>query len=168
MSSINNRSSQFQPGRNQPRPSQAGSTGTQGLNDEEKKWLEQIICQGDVQRIVKWADKLGQKMVEGGLSTSQIRNVYGTVKTIQLSWKQDPQQAYRDAVLLIPKLHYQVARNEKKSGSQGLKEFERVMVPALELLAEGKDEEERFQRFTHLTEFFEAMLAYHKKYGGRD
>lgn len=158
------------PGRDAPRPGQPSPVGgsESALSPDEQRKLEQVICQGDARVIIDWSAEIGKKLADEKLATSQIRNVYGTVKRIQLSWAQDPTQAFRETVLLIPKLHYQVARQDRKPGFQGLKSFERVMVPALKLFSEGKDEEERLKRFTNLADFFEAILAYHKKYGGRD
>jgi len=156
------------PGRDAPRPGQPSSAGggEPALSPDEQRKLEQVICQGDARVIIDWADTIGHKLADASLTTSQIRNVYGTVKQIQLSWAQNPTQAFREAVLLIPKLHYQVARQQRNKA--GLQAFERVMVPALKQFAEARDEEERLRRFKNLADFFEAILAYHKKYGGRD
>lgn len=139
-----------------------------GLSPEEERKLQQVICQGDARVIVDWADVLGKQLAYERLTTSQIRNVYGTVKQIQMSWEQNPSQAFKEAILLIPKLHYQVARQSEKNRGLALHSFERVMVPALKLLAESEGEAERLTRFTNLADFFEAILAYHKKYGGRE
>ncbi|MCE5260315.1 MAG: type III-A CRISPR-associated protein Csm2, partial [Chloroflexi bacterium] len=144
MSSQYDRRGPFTGGRSQgggirggPTPAQPRDGSASALNEEETRKLEQVICQGDARTIIGWADSLGQQLVAGYLTTSQIRNVYGTVKQIQLSWEQNPTQAFREAILLIPKIHYQVARQAGKKGSQGLQSFESVMVPALELLAKS-------------------------------
>ena len=136
------------------------------LNDEERSTLGRVIGDGDALATIQWADQIGRTLVQGGLTTSQIRNVFGEVRQIQLTWGQHEARAYRRAVLLIPKISYQAARVERQ-GREGMEELQRVLVPALELVAESKGEDRR-SHFMRFADFFEAILAYHKKYGGRD
>ncbi|HIP87425.1 MAG TPA: type III-A CRISPR-associated protein Csm2 [Anaerolineales bacterium] len=144
------------------RPSETRS----GLSSQERSQLEAIIARGDAAQLVDWADALGKTLVQKNLTTSQIRNIFGAVRQVRMTWDQNPEGAYRQAVLLMPKLGY-YAKRERGRGKQGLVELERVLVPALELVAKAP-EKERKQRFKHFVDFFEAILAYHKKYGGRD
>jgi len=144
------------------RPSGAGN----GLSPQEQSRLEAVVAQGDAVQLVEWADALGKTLARKELTTSQIRNIFGAVRQVWMTWDQDPEGAYRQAVLLMPKLGY-YAKRERGRGKQGLAELERVLVPALELVAKAP-EEERKQRFKHFVDFFEAILAYHKKHGGRD
>lgn len=143
------------------RPSGAGN----GLSPQEQSRLEAIIVGGDANTLVTWADDLGKGLARD-LTTSQIRNIFGTVRQIWMTWDQDPEGAYRRAVLLIPKLGYQARREEERKRT-GLLQLERVLTPALELVAKAP-KAERKQRFQNFVDFFEAILAYHKKHGGRD
>lgn len=132
-------------------------------DDEIKK----IIVAGDVELLVTLADRVGKTLYEQRLTTSQIRNVFGTVRQIQMRWPTNPDKAYREAVLLRPKLAYYAEREKKTKGggSEGMDTLQQVLEPALKLLAEnGKPVQERFDRFADL---FEAIVAYHKKYGGK-
>jgi len=140
----------------------------QGPSTED---IRRIIVEGDVTLLVGWADKIGKELAAQRLSTNQIRNVFGTVRQIQLRWDKPggptETKAHRDAVLLRPKLAY-FAEREKRAkggaGTQGMETLASALDPALALLGQGKPNREHFERFG---EFFEAIVAYHKRYGGR-
>ena len=123
--------------------------------------IEQIIAQDDPEALVKWADQIG-KAIARQVTSSQIRNVFGTARQIQMRWPNDPDAAYRDAVLLRPKLGY-YARRER---GRGMADLSRVLTPALEVMGAGEDMEVRQERFDRFVDFFEAIVAYHKAYGG--
>lgn len=127
----------------------------------DKATIERIIAQGDPEALVKWAEDIGQAIARQ-VTSSQLRNIFGTARQIQLRWPNDPQAAYRDAVLLRPKLGY-FAKRER---GRGMEDLRRVLVPALEVMGQGKDLNERQKRFNHFVDFFEAIVAYHKAYGG--
>lgn len=113
--------------------------------------------------LVKWADSLGKYLKEAGLTTSQIRSLFGEVRQIQAEWSIESRRdhARRRLILLKPKMAYR-ARKER---GKAVEELVSVLRPALDLVtkASGKEQNENFQRFV---EFFEAILAYHKAYGG--
>jgi CRISPR-associated protein Csm2 len=123
--------------------------------------LAQIITQGDPETLVTWAEKIG-KAIARQVTSSQIRNVFGTARQIQMRWPTDAAAAYRDAVLLRPKLGYYA----KRERGQGMANLERILSPALEEMSRAKTLEERQQRFNRFVEFFEAIVAYHKAHGG--
>lgn len=128
--------------------------------------IRKIIVDGDVQLLVDWADKIGQELAHERLSTNQIRNVFGTVRQIQLRWSRPGDatetQSFRDAMLLIPKLGYFAEREVQARHGQGMKALQVTLEPALRLVGErGEPHHDRFIRFA---EFFEAIVAYHKKY----
>lgn len=124
------------------------------------------------QRLVEWADQLGKSLKEQGLSTSQIRALFGEVRQIQAQWSINRQRAFRRLVLLKPKMAYR-ARKERGDAVKNLVE---VLEPALDLVVKApprdpnaspgapNTQDDNFQRFV---EFFEAILAYHKAYGGQ-
>lgn len=133
-------------------------------DDEIKK----IIVDGDAELLVAVADRVGKTLVEQRLTTNQIRNVFGTVRQIQMRWPTDPVNSYRDAVLLRPKMAYFAEREKKtKGGTKGMETLQSVLEPALILLSEkGLADQPRHQRFEHFAELFEAIVAYHKKHEG--
>lgn len=135
--------------------------------------LRKILVDGDVGLLVQWSDQVGKALADQGLSTNQIRNVFGTVRQIQLRWDKPggsaEAQAFRDAVLLRPKLAYFAEREKKSKGGDrstvGMETLQKVLDPALQIVSEGNQpRRERFERFA---EFFEAIVAYHKSYGGK-
>lgn len=109
---------------------------------------------GSAELLVKEADRLGSALRQ--LTTSQIRSLFGEVRSIEAQWTQNPQRARRRLRLLQPKMAYRA----KKERGQAVGNLVSVLSPAIDLVGE---DHERFQRFV---EFFEAILAYHKAYGG--
>ncbi len=135
-----------------------------------KQDLATIITSPEgAQELVKWAQKLGEALAprnrndREALTTSQIRALFGEVRRIQAEWSIEGRrdQALRHLILLKPKMAYR-ARKER---GKGVRNLVKVLDPALDLVieAQGEEQDRRFQRFV---EFFEAILAYHKAYGG--
>jgi|YNPNPStandDraft_1061719.scaffolds.fasta_scaffold26251_2 CRISPR-associated protein Csm2 len=153
-------------------PNREQGSGASNFQPPSETDIRKIIVEGDVELLVQWADLVGQELVHQRLSTNQIRNVYGTARQIQLRWGKpgspNESQAFREAILLRPKLAY-FAEREKQArgggGTAGMETLQTVLEPALKLIGEnGKPQHDRYQRFI---EFFEAIVAYHKKYGGK-
>lgn len=126
--------------------------------------LHSIIVNGDAKIMVKEADALGKNLARQ-LSTNQIRNIFGTVRRIEMNWPAEPKdktdrqraaQAQRELLLLKPKMAYQA----KRERGQGVRMLTDVLTQAIDLVG---DDRTRFQNFV---DFFEATLAYHKAYGG--
>ncbi len=130
---------------------------------ERDKTIRRIIVEGDPETLVKYAQEIGADIAQKRVTTSQIRNVFGTARQIQLRWPIDPESAYREAVLLRPKLSY-FARREREG--RGMEDLREVLDPALAMVSEAKDEKEREARFNRFMDFFEAIVAFHKAYGG--
>lgn len=133
---------------------------------------KQIISDGDISKLVTNAQQIGTDLAQR-LTTSQIRNVFGEVRQIEMSWprhrdkmsqedRTKADNAYRRAVLLRPKLAYQ-ARKERGDGVKDLKE---VLDPCLEQIQKATDHATRRLYFERFVDFFEAILAYHKSAGG--
>ncbi|MDW8101222.1 MAG: type III-A CRISPR-associated protein Csm2, partial [Anaerolineae bacterium] len=104
------------------------------------------------------AERIGQELVQQRLTTSQIRNVFGEVKRLQMRF--DPHRLR----MLKPKLAYMAAR--AKSGGPRLRDVLTAAVDAV--FAGNPSEADVLQRFRRMVDFFEAILAYHKAFGGRD
>jgi CRISPR-associated protein Csm2 len=136
--------------------------------------LRTIITDPDgAQTLVKWADQLGRSLKSQDLKTSQIRALFGEVRQIQAEWSIEGRRGHarRRLVLLKPKMAYR-ARRER---GRAVEELVKVLDPALDLVVEappraedespgtGNNQDDNFQRFV---DFFEAILAYHKAYGG--
>jgi len=87
------------------------------------------------------------------MSTSQIRKFFGAIKRIQA----DFDNLKGEIILLEPKLAYAVGKDNKKSK---IEEFYKELSP---LIKEIKEDEKKFKNFVSIVE---AIVAYHKVYGG--
>jgi len=145
-----------------------------GFNKPSGQDLRAIITDPNgAETMVRVADGLGRYLKEQGLSTAQIRALFGEVRQIEAEWSMDSRRehARRRLVLLKPKMAYR-ARKER---GRAVQELVSVLDPALDLVVKAQprpksqspgaadNQDDNFQRFV---EFFEAILAYHKAYGG--
>jgi len=126
-----------------------------------KQNIRKIIVDGDAITLVNQSKEFGEALKDDGLTKSQIRNVFGTVRQIEAGWDKDPDRNMRRMLLLKPRLAYQSARERKA------KPLADVLADAIDLVAQGKDAAEQKQRFDYFVDFFEAILAYHTAAGGR-
>jgi len=128
--------------------------------------LRTIIADPDgAETLVKWADQLGRSLKDSGLTTNQIRALFGEVRQIEAQWSmgsESRQRAARRLILLKPKMAYR-ARRER---GRGVQELVDVLNPALDEVTREKDAAKQDADFKRFVEFFEAILAYHKAYGG--
>jgi CRISPR-associated protein Csm2 len=136
------------------------------MSSIDAKDYQAIITDKDgAQILVKTADRVGQDLKNMGLTTNQIRALFGEVRQIQAQWGIDDknrQKALRRLILLKPKMAY---RSRKERG-KAVQELVDVLNPALDLVIAEKDSEKQNGDFDRFVEFFEAILAYHKAYGG--
>lgn len=128
--------------------------------------LKTIISDANgAELLVKRADEIGQSLKNNNLTTSQIRALFGEVRQIEAQWSmggENRQKALRRFILLKPKMAYR-ARKERGKAVEELKE---ILSPAVDEVLKGKTAEEQDRNFRQFVEFFEAILAYHKAYGG--
>ncbi len=114
-----------------------------------------------VQLLIQKAKKLGKELSKE-LTTSQIRNIFGEVSSIEqevgLEEKTLPLNVQRRLLMLKPKMAYQVGRF---SNNGGLKALVDTLSQAIDLI--GND----VRRFHTFVDLFEAILAYHRCYGGK-
>ncbi|MCX7986292.1 MAG: type III-A CRISPR-associated protein Csm2 [Bacteroidales bacterium] len=125
-------------------------------NDDVKKW----IINGIDANAIKKTEEFGKQLANKKLSTSQIRNVFGEMRRIQMNGYMKEKAAF---MLLKPKLAYAVKRNENK----GIKMFYEVFCYGYDAVDKTNDDigAKQFENFMHL---LEAILAYHKYYGGKE
>lgn len=109
-----------------------------------------IITEGG-EILVKEAEQRGQQLARN-LTTSQIRNIYGAVKKMQM--KGGPVDTHK-LLMLKPKLAYAARRH-----GGGVDTLKDILTQAIDLVG---DDSKKFNRFV---DFFEAILAYHRAYGG--
>ena len=118
--------------------------------------IRTIITQDEPKLLVGQAEEIGRAL-SGTLTKSQIRNIFGTVRQIQMNWTEEAQKAasYRQLLMLKPKINYQAARTRE------VKPLADVLDKAIDYV---EDSRVRFGRFV---DFFEAILAYHTAEGGK-
>lgn len=123
---------------------------------------------------IKFADDFGKHLCDlrgdrpgyAALTTSQIRNFFGEVKRIHAKVQKDGFSKHKTSFLLLkPKLAYAEARALAKSKETRLQDFRGIVDMAHDAVLRSDSPESAFQRFVDL---LEAILAYHKAYGGRD
>ena len=135
--------------RNQPRdnrgPQRQADRGSTRVNLDAR-----VITEGG-EILVKEAEQQGQQLARN-LTTSQIRNIYGAVKKMQMK---GGELDTHKLLMLKPKLAYAAKRH-----GGGVDTLKDVLTQAIDLV--GKDKE----KFSRFVDFFEAILAYHKFYGG--
>ncbi|MCS6804231.1 MAG: type III-A CRISPR-associated protein Csm2 [Acidobacteriota bacterium] len=130
---------------------QSGSRSAPQGEQLSQQQVQELIRQGG-RLLVEAAESLGPRLQRGNLTTNQIRNIYGTVKQMEMRGFDA-----NEFVLLKPKLAYAAAR----ANSNGARELKDVLSWAID---EVGNDETKFARFV---DFFEAVLAYHKAAGGR-
>jgi CRISPR-associated protein Csm2 len=128
--------------------------------------LQQIIEHDDGARLlVKHAEEIGANLKNLNLSTGQIRALFGEVRQIEAQWGMGDSsraKAFRRLILLKPKMAYR-ARKER---GRAVQELVDVLDPAVELVIKAPSADAQNANFHRFVDFFEAILAYHKAYGG--
>ncbi|GIW89769.1 MAG: type III-A CRISPR-associated protein Csm2 [Pirellulaceae bacterium] len=129
--------------------------------------LQRIITDPDAaQLLVERADQIGKTLKEINLTTSQIRALFGEVRQIQAQWSMEKpeqqQKALRRFILLKPKMAYRA----KRERGRAVQELVNVLDPAIDFVVKEKDPARCKDNFQRFVDFFEAILAYHKAYGG--
>ena len=139
--------------------------------------IKAIIKEGDAKTLVATAEKIAREMLvrndrgflnEGSsVSTSQIRNIFGSSKKIEMSLdKSNVAVMYNKLLLLKPYMAYANGRFNKTVGGGRLK------IPGFKLLVDclssAIDQAEgSYEGMKNFFNFFEAILAYHKAEGGK-
>jgi CRISPR-associated protein Csm2 len=170
-------------GQQRPAQNQGGGQGNANRQDDNSPFVAKCKCNGDndinipfnpewITRGIDtngicYAEEFGKHLAGGGgnfnmkLTTSQLRNFFGEVRRIQTGKEFNEM----DFLLLKPKLAYATGRQ----GGMAVKPLKLVLDlahAAVFKVEEGsKPIEARFKNFVN---FFEAVLAYHKGYGGKD
>ena len=127
---------------------------------ERRQWddakISAIIKDGDYQTLVDVAEAVGRVLREQKLSTSQLRNIFGEVRRLQGSYDRNR------LVMLRPKLAYMAVR-----AGNGGKLLRDLLTRAIEeVFADSPDEDSEKERFRRMADLFEAVLAYHRAFGG--
>lgn len=115
------------------------------------------------------AELINQIAFESGkdfksIKTNQIRNVFSEISLIRTKFKQSKEwtkEIESRLILLKPKLAYATGRNRQ------VEKFQKFMFSAIDAVLKSKEE----TRLIALENFFnliEAVVAYHKYFGGKE
>jgi CRISPR-associated protein Csm2 len=163
-----------------PRPNQGGQQGAQGPPEEiataasnAKKIVQDIGPEGS-KLLVEQAKRVGTFLRQQNLTTAQIRNIFGTVRSIESIWRlatlakagdvekgRASREAMHELNLLKPRMAYAASRYSV------VRHLENVLNPAIDAVLEDPTPEMALQRFGNFLDYFEAILAYHRSAGGR-
>lgn len=102
------------------------------------------------------AQEMGQHLKNRGLKTSQIRRFLDGVRRLDVHFNKGKSFSSDNILLLKPKLAYAAGRNQE------VKPLMDVLDPAIS--AGGRT----YKDFKKLLALIEAIVAYHKYYGGND
>jgi len=113
------------------------------------------------------------KKSKNALSTSQIRNFYGEVRNLQtilslhenMSDDEFNDKILKRVLLLRPRLAYSAARTAKNNNKHRIIDFQAIMDLEISKIINAENKRKQFEEFM---DFFEAILAYHKAYGGTE
>lgn len=119
--------------------------------------VKQFITQDEAAKaMVECAEKMGMDLTRNEVKAHQIRNVYGTMKKLEMEEYSTVTQ--RHLHLLKPRLAYAAARQEGQAKAAMMR-LGKCLGHAIDAVTDAAT----FQRFC---QFFEAILAYHKVHGG--
>jgi CRISPR type III-A-associated protein Csm2 len=111
--------------------------------------IKDVVEKDDPDLLIKEAQELARRLGRQDDATkTQIRRLFTTMRQIQMKWQQDVNQAYRELILMQPRLVYQTS---KKAGLKVLSDTLQVGIQSV-----GKDR----QKLERLVQFYEATLAY--------
>lgn len=133
-----------------------------------KESVDKWVNEGPNPDLLRMTEQLGMNLVPAGkkdkekLSTSQIRQVFSKLKAIEA--KGFSLQSQRlEFMMLKPFLAYAQGRDRD---NPALNLFKETMTWGIDAVLEGKEDSQE-QRFNHFCKLFEAVLAYHKAFGGK-
>jgi len=129
----------------------------QGRKFERHDWSSDLKPEWITEKIdhdaVKFSENFGKFLQKNELSTSQIRNIYGELKRIQMKGFEGEKTSF---LLLLPKMAYAAKRNE----NSGLTAFKKVFDNIHKTVANEL-------HYKNMMDLMEAILAYHKAFGGK-
>lgn len=138
-------------GNDQKRNYGSRETIKQTFNETFKdEWIENGIDR----EAVNFTEKLGKFISNNGMTPSQIRNVFGEIKRIQIKGYEIEKASF---YLLKPKFAYAAKRNK----SDGINEMKKIFDSAHAAVNNETS-------FSNFVDFYESILAYHKAFSNKE
>ncbi len=138
------------------------------FRDSIKEIVKEIIEDGNSEKLVIISEEIGIILKEHNVTNTKIRNIFEYAKSTYVATKMDtnknlsPEEITR-INLLSPKIAY-IKSREKGNTAQTLETLKMLFDECIASINKNP-EKKRFQRFMDM---FEATLAYHKYYGGKN
>lgn len=126
------------------------------------KFDENWIKQGANASMNNFCDLLGKSLKQNGISSSQLRNIYGEIMRIKQKGFKNEQSSF---YLLRPKIAYIAGRI---NGRDKIETFKNDFIGSFFTPAFNAVDENNEATFDNFQKIFEAVLAYHKFHGGND
>lgn len=142
----------------QSRPQGGGGSNRELDVSAHVAWIESIkpeehLSQLDSAALVEHADKLG-RLLSSELKANQLRRLLTRVNALSVKFAHGFEPD--DVPLLKVQLAYAAARQRRSVGA-----LAKVLMPAIDRIHNEED-------FRWFARFVEAIVAYHKYYGGTD
>jgi len=128
----------------------------------QKSEVESWIKSGPKPELIDAAQKFGEIIKNNGLTTSQIRQVFSKLKSIEAKQYSSHRTEF---MMLKPYIAYAAGRQKNVDGLQNFKE--KITWGIDSVLNSQDDYQEEEKRFKNFCTFFEAILAYHRACGGK-
>lgn len=111
---------------------------------------------------VNFTEDFGKYLADQRFSNSQIRNIFGELKRLQMrGWNDEQETAL---LLLKPKLAYSAKRQMGKNAEQAAQDLKDILSAGIDAVIDSAEPAKSFNNFANL---FESILAYHKAFGGK-
>lgn len=126
--------------------------------------LEADGCLGEMKTdsLIRWAQILALVLVAQNLKTSQIRKFLSGVRGTEVQVKRKPTEEFSRQEVVFLKVHLAYA----KSRQEAVKPLMEVMTAAIDCIRE--EGREGLADFLQFVRFVEAVVAYHRFYGGSE
>ncbi len=111
---------------------------------------------------VDFTEQFGKYLADQRFTNSQIRNIFGEIKRLQMKkWDQTVESTL---LLLKPKLAYSAKRQMGRQAENAAIELKNFLCKGIDVVVDSEYQQTSFEHFANI---FEAILAYHKAYGGK-
>ena len=111
---------------------------------------------------VNFAEEFGKYLAKEKFSNSQMRNIFGEIKRLQMrKWDESVETSL---LLLKPKLAYSAKRQMGHQAENAAKKLKDFLCVGIDSVVDGDDKSKCFDNFANI---YEAILAYHKAFGGK-
>jgi len=127
----------------------------------KKEEIVSWVQHGPQPILLNAAEQLGREIKEKKLTTSQIRQVFTRLKSIEAKGYATQRT---DFMMLKPYLAYAAGRQDRV---EGLQLFKEKITIGIDAVFEGGSPEKESKRFVNFCKLFEAVLAYHRAFGGK-